>query len=361
MKKTTFLALLTLVSMGYASAQTIPFGFRKSTVKRGDLAEQSGSSTTTAKSDQKIYEELRDKQQKVANEKKAAVDAKYQSDLNDLGVAQNASEETVLEAKKSGIYAVREAGYKEIKALERMAGKWDYLSRTTNRFNWFFVRNSTDAEMYYNGRLADKKEKFLSNSLISFSSDGGKASIYNELYADYFGPVRFGFGALISNKQGSSTTADPNEKKEDAVQRLLGGGGNGVINMSYPLVSYELVDGLNFKTIVAPKFALDVPKIGTDSEQYAFSYSPGLEGSVYYTGALDVLTFYSNFRFGITGGNSLFYQNLNKTDQSAFAFNQVSLGVAITSTFRVNYNKYFGSTFVKDNFPASFSFVFIPN
>lgn len=136
---------------------------------------------------------------------------------------------------------------------------------------------------------------------------------------------------------------------------------NGVINMSYPLVSYEVVYGLNFKTIVASKFALDVPKIGTNSEQYAFSYSPGLEGSVYYTGALDVLTFYSNFRFGVTGGNNLFYQNLNKTDQSAFAFNQISFGVAITSMFRVSYNKYFGSTFVKDNFPESFSFVFIPN
>jgi len=104
-----------------------------------------------------------------------------------------------------------------------------------------------------------------------------------------------------------------------------------------------------------------VPKIGTDNDKYAFSYSPGIEGSIFYTGALKVLTFYSNYRFGITGGNDLFYQNLNKTDKTSFAFNQVSLGMAITSSFRLSYNKFFGSTFVNDNFPGSFSFVFIPN
>lgn len=215
--------------------------------------------------------------------------------------------------------------------------------------------------MYYNGTLSDNKAKFLSNSLLAFSSDGGKASIYNEIYADYYGPIRVGFGALISNKQTpSTTTPDPNETKNDAVQRLLGGGGNGVFSFSYPILDVQSKNAFFVKLAASPKLALDVPKIGTDNSAYAVNYNLGVEGSIFYTGALNVLTFYTNFRFAQLAGNGLFYDNLTKTDHKSFNMNQLSFGFAITSTFRLSYNYYFGDGFVTSNFPQTISFTIIP-
>lgn len=250
------------------------------------------------------------------------------------------------------------------KALRDAAKGYRFLAKTTKPFNYFFVGNSIDAEMYYNGTLSDSKTKFLNNSLISFGTDGGSATIYNELYADYIGPVRIGFGALISNKQTAptnGTTDTATNNKNNAIQQLLGGGGNGVLNASYPLLNYQRGNSFFIKLIAAPKIGVDVPKIGTDNSSYAFNYNLGVEGSVFYTGALNVLTFYSNFRFARIAGNGLFYDNLSKTDHQSFGFDQLSFGIAITSSFRLSYNYYFGSAFVNKNFPSTISFTVIPN
>lgn len=267
------------------------------------------------------------------------------------------------EAKLENLENEKSAKLKEAKFFEKKAKAFDYLYRTSGTWSWRPVRNAVDAEMYYNGTIKDSKARFLSNSLFSFSSDGGKASIFNEIYADYFGPIRMGFGALISNKQSQDKEEVENkeEKREDAMQRLLGGGGNGVINLSYPLFNVDNGEGFAIKFALAPKFAVDIPKIGTEKNDYAVNYNLGAEGTIFYSGALDVFTLFTNFRFAGIGGNNVFFNNLDKLDKDFFGFNQVSFGLGITSSFRLSYNYYFGSSYVNKNFPSAISFTIIPN
>lgn len=256
-----------------------------------------------------------------------------------------------------------------VKELQLSAKEMNYKGRNLNNLKLFPVRNTVDAQLFYDYYAKDKKAQFLKNSLISFSSEGSKASIFNELYADYYGPIRFGVGALLSNTNTETTidstaaaTIDSTSIQKDAVQRLLGGGGNVVFNFGFPLFGYtSSSQNFSFKLVAAPKFSFDVPKIGTSNEKYSTNLDLGLEGSFFYTGVLDVLTFYTNFRLAHVSGNANFYNSLVKPDNKSFFFNQTSIGIALNSTFRVSWNFYWGDSFVKDNFPSNISFSIVPN
>ncbi|WEA00712.1 hypothetical protein [Mucilaginibacter sp. SJ] len=365
--KTLILALVLLWSFK-TYAQTIPLGFTNGnrypiklksfsfTDTSGNISQKLDDGKTNFMAEN--YKNLAERLNKQASEREEEINEEYQKAFDELDGSKGVE---VLEANRKLLDNKRELDLKEVNELRKAAEGYLYLVKTSGWIHAFFVTSSVDAEMFYNGTVADSKSKFLNNSLLSISSDGGKASIFNELYADYIGAVRVGFGALISNKSNSTNDANPDEKKEDAVQRLLGGGGNGVLNLSYPIIEAKRNNELYFKLIAAPKLAVDIPKLGTDNNKYAVNYNFGVEGAVFYTGALNILTFYSNFRFANVSGNGLFYDNLAKSDKKSFGFNQLSFGMAITSTFRVSYNYYFGSSYVKENFPSTFSFTIIPN
>jgi len=220
------------------------------------------------------------------------------------------------------------------------------------------VKNGYDAQVYYNQSINEKSARFLSNSIINIGGNGEKISLYNEIYSDFFGPLRVGVGALVSNK---ISNGDSIETQKDAVQRLLGGGGNGVINISYPLIGYISPNNrFNIKSSLNPKIAIDVPKLGTESSSFGFNYDLGIEATVFYSGLLDVLTLYSNCRIACINGNSVFFNNLGK-EKSSFILNQLSFGIALNSTFRLSWSYYFGSKYVNDNFPSTISFSIIPN
>lgn len=339
----------------------IPFKFVQPSRKTDfNVTERKQDSTKNNPDQLSIYQYLKKQQALEIDKKKKNIDSIYEAELKAIKPASNIDEVDKNKMTRSLAREKRDRAYKDIALLEIEVEELDYLDRTNKSFNFFEVKNSTDAQIYYEGDRSNNNRKFLNNTLISFSTDGGKASIYNELFADYAGPIRIGFGALISNKQSTPTSANADEKKEDAVQRLLGGGGNGVFNLSYPIMDLNS-NSFNIKLIAAPKMAIDIPKIGTNNNQYAFNWNPGLEGSIFYTGVLKVITFYTNFRFGYIDGNNLFYDNLANPDRKAFAFNQLAFGIGFTSTFRLSYNTYFGSNFVKNNFPGALSFVFVPN
>jgi len=249
--------------------------------------------------------------------------------------------------------------YKIVKSKEYV-----FKARVKNKLTLFPVKNVVDAQLFYNLEAKDEKAMFLRNSLVNFSTKGGKASIFNEIYSDFFGPIRASFGALISNNdkvsEGGASKEDSTSLQQDATQRLLGGGGNGIVSLGLPFLNFQTNDAFFIKAYFLPKFSFDVPALGTISDKSAFNVDSGVEGSIFYTGALKNLTLFGNFRLGLIAGNSPFYENLLKEDKKAFFLNQFTVGFAINSTFRIGWSFYAGDSFVKDNFKSSISFSIIP-
>lgn len=291
--------------------------------------EEQGDSSNVAQTN--FYEKLAVKFKERALEKQSAIDELYSFErqklikrLDEAGLDERELKKIKVEFDELDMQM--KVDKKIVKDLMNIYLEMRYKARNFNKFKKFPVRNSVDAQLYYDYYAKDKKSQFLKNSVISFSPDGGKASLYNELFADYFGPIRFGIGALVSNKETKIIdslgvqTIDSTSIQKDAVQRLLGGGGNVVFNVSYPLLGYSNAEEtLAMKLIVAPKLSFDVPKLGTENKDYSLNYDLGIEGSIFYTGVLDVVTFYGNFRIGMISGNDLFYQYLNKDNDPFFS------------------------------------------
>jgi len=232
------------------------------------------------------------------------------------------------------------------------------------------VRNGIDARLFYQDEInGTSKTKFLNNTLISINNAADNISIFNEIYHDYLGPVRLGFGALVSNSKdveredtlGNLVEVDSLSIQQDATQRLLGGGGNAVISFGYPIISIHNINtNFFFRMDFAPKISFDVPALGEFTEKFAFNSDIGIEGSLSYAGILNTLTFFGNGRLGPIIGNAQFKNNLLLDKKSLF-LTQLTIGFAINSTFRLAFNWYLGNEFVKENFNSNISFSIIPN
>lgn len=213
-------------------------------------------------------------------------------------------------------------------------------ARMNARF--FKVKNATHAQMYFNGSVDDQSSKFLKNSLFSFSSNGQKVSLFNELYSDYLGPFRLHFGALISGDLGEGTEAPEDEKMDDAVQRLIGGGGNVVLGISYPIFDLStLHKTFSSKIHFSPKMGFDIPELGQSVETSTTNVDVALEGSFFLKGLEDIISLYGGFRYGYLIGSQEFEKNLN-IDQN-FWLGQFTIGLALNSAFRISYTRNFSS------------------
>ncbi|GEM_PF-3053519 len=241
---------------------------------------------------------------------------------------------------------------------------YDRLSRTP----FFPVGNATDAQLYYQNGLNDSRSKFLQNSTLSFNADATKASLYTEIYADYFGPFRLGLGTLVSNSSSANagpptTASDTANIQQDAFQRLLGGGGNATFIATYPLLGLGNASSTaELKVVFTPKFSFDIPQMGALANQSPFNTDFGIDFTAYVTGKTGLFTLLASARIAGIIGNKDFYSNLNKPDNQPFMLNQTSLGIAIHSTFRIIATKYWGSKFVTSQFPSyNIGLAVIPN
>lgn len=375
--KSTFLLLLTAICSFSASGQTIPYKFNSirtlysNELLNNKISEINFRERFKRKPADSLYLEFATLYTERVNSLITIVDSSYEQKIDSLKAeikaAKTSTELKRLRNEISELIADNGKEIKEIKQMRNTVKEFNYLARSARNFNIFHVWSAPDAQAHYNISSSDKNSKFLQNTLISYAPTGGTVSIFNELFADYFGPVRVGFGALLANSsEEDETTNGPTDKTEtiqnDAVQRLLGGGGNAVVNLSYPLMDYNNNAELLFlKLAFAPKFAADIPSIGTESGDFSIHRNIGVEGSIFYNGFLETLTVFSNFRFARLDGNRNFYEYLDKEDRSTFWFNQVSLGLAINSTFRVSGNYYFGGSFSNATIPFSLSFSIVPN
>lgn len=388
--KTKLSVLIVLLLCCYSTfGQTIPYNFQTPRIPDAKEVQDAyqkrltDTVVTSAKAYGKVkayfakraispyYNGERKRVEKVKERLQTAIKAEYTTKKankqTEIDNAQNVEEAVRLKGELDVLVAEEESKLSDLIKLDHIAKEYNYRSRTARAFNLFHVWYAADAQVHYNHSVADETSKFLNNTLISYNPQGNTVSIFNEIYADYFGPFRLGFGALLADGEEQDENTSPNSppdaapSQKDAVQRLLGGGGNAIVNVSYPFFDLRSRSGhFNWKMAFVPKSAVDLPAIGTESGDYSFHLNTGIEGSIFYTGLLKQLTLFSNFRFAKVDGNKNFYRYLGKENRDAFWFNQISGGLAISSTFRLSYNYYYGSKFSNETLPYNVSLAIIP-
>ena len=223
-------------------------------------------------------------------------------------------------------------------------------------------------QTFFEGSGYDEESvKLFKNNLISISSKASAASAYNEIVYDYLGPLRMAVGTVLSMAEDDYYDDEEDDEYSDytdnSLQRFLGGGGNIVLSAAYPML-YANLNNMNILSgdlIFYPKVSFDLPKIATDAEYGAINCDIGMEGSVYASGLLGNIAFYSRGRVAVMNGNRAFFDNLGAANKAHY-YSQLSVGMAITSMFRLHYSWYFGfgDPYIRDNFTNMISFSIIP-
>lgn len=197
--------------------------------------------------------------------------------------------------------------------------------------------------------------KFFANTMLNYNGSSQKLSFTNETYFDFFGPIRFGLGFALTS--ASSQTDSAKKNTDDAVQKIIAGGGNINYSLGYPLFS-ATAERLIIKTkaFFSYKGGVDIPKDSASSSNYGFINDIGATVNFYSVGIFKTIQLFESSRISYVCGNKNFYNRLGSAD---FWLNQNSLGISIKDKFRLRVDYYVGisnNAFVRQNFPLTISF-----
>jgi hypothetical protein len=226
------------------------------------------------------------------------------------------------------------------------------LSRVYRKQDWFLPAfYSGQAIMFYTEQEENDK-KFFSNTLLNYNSTDQKISLFNEIFNDYFGPVRIGVGFMLTSTSKDSIIAT--KEKKDLVQKIASGGGNFNISAGMPFLKFTEEDQVvKIKSSIQIKTGLDIPKTGETTADYGFFSDLGINTSFYSEGVFKNISLYATSKLSYITGNAQFEKRLTANN---FFMSQLSVGIAVKDMFRVRMDFYQGNDFVRSSFPATVSF-----
>ena len=228
----------------------------------------------------------------------------------------------------------------------------------------FPVQSSLEAKMFFSMDGSGSDSRLMSHNFFSYNTVSEKFAIYSELFSDYFGPVRFGFGALVTggeNEANKRETLPPNAQDNvEALQRLLNGGGNSVISLAYPLIQWrDAAWTRGIRILAAPKYALDIPALGSSVDRYSANADMGIEASAHWAGHSQNIALFFQTRIGYVIGNRAFKDSLRC--ENNFMVTQMNFGIAFRNTFKLSYSIHnISNDQIGGDLPGFISFSLIP-
>lgn len=233
-----------------------------------------------------------------------------------------------------------------------------YYNRTRN-YRWLYwplfdwpkqMNKSSLTELFFTNQFSEEKFSALSNSLLSIDFKN-KASLYTDILTSYLGPGRLSLSTLVSNNQPLMNDSDTLKiQKEDAIQRLIGGGGNLGLAYQIPLLSVNIGRNISWGSLMQPRIAMDIPALNATLDTTTIQYEFANQGFVNIYTSSTAISFFGGYKIAYIFGNQK-YKNL--IDEDDFWYRQISFGITINETFRIVYNDFGGDKFARENFPKS--------
>lgn len=226
------------------------------------------------------------------------------------------------------------------------------------------VRNSLDAKMFFSMDGSGSDARLMSHNFFSYNTQSEQLALYSELFSDYFGPVRFGFGALMtsgpSEAEPRETSLPDIQDNQDALQRLLNGGGNSVLSLAYPILQLRDASWTRgIRILVVPKYAMDIPALGSSAETYSANGDIGIETSAHWAGDNQSIAIFFQSRVGYVMGNSAFKKSIRSKDN--FLVTQMNFGIAFRNTIKLSYSIHsISNDVIGGDLPGFISFSLIP-
>ncbi|MCK6542448.1 hypothetical protein L6Q79_07170 [bacterium] len=188
---------------------------------------------------------------------------------------------------------------------------------------------------------------------IQFAFTDDRSSLYAEFISDYLympklGYAKVGFGAQID--AGNDTT-------KASAQRFFSTGGNAIMYLALPLITYGKSESRRLDVFFLPKFAWDFPALNSSAEHFTYNNDIGGELHLSAVTVSEKFKFFSITRVSYVDGDRKFHQNLGRSEQNkGFYFGKWVIGLDLVSLIRVSASKPFmGPTQAFAKYPLTVS------
>lgn len=205
---------------------------------------------------------------------------------------------------------------KELFKINAIAGK---------EFLLFPVRSKLQAQVF--SELMYQNDGFSLLNSVAMQITGDRGSIFSELLSDNFEVVRFSVGTVIAASADTLVT-------EQALKRLMGGGGNTIVRLDYPLGFFNS-ERVTFLCQASPKLGLDFPIMGTRTDVTTYNFNGGIEVYASIGSNENKVQFFGHGRSSYVFGTDDYYDNLG-VPRMPFFYSQLVLGITIFSNYKIS-------------------------
>lgn len=184
----------------------------------------------------------------------------------------------------------------------------------------------------------DSKTKYINTFGLSANNEG--ALVQSEIITDNLNFLRLSFGSVITSS--SETPTDANEIKEetenDAIKRLIGGGGNFYLEAQLPLITTnnENKGWVTMYTYANVIGGADIKGFGNNLETSTANGSVGITTFLGATSDKGKFNFFVQGNLNYTMGSDDFYTNLGLNEEKGFLNGKLIAGVTLINTFRLS-------------------------
>ena len=246
---------------------------------------------------------------------------------------------------------------KELRVLKNVQdlGRAELLYMTKTRYTKFLFPAiyARDAAFIYSEDTATTR-RFFSNNEVIVQPSNRSMTYSTELYSDYIGPVRIGFGMLVNSKNTTDTATAQKKAEADEIQKLSAGGGNGQLSFRFPFFKWnESAKMLVLNSSFVSKLNFDIPALNNTSKSFNANMAIGSEVFLFSKSLFKIINLFAAYRGMFYWGNENFRESLSEMKKKSFWMDYFSIGIAIKNNYRIRVDYYSGNSFIKNNFPTT--------
>ncbi|MFW0735666.1 hypothetical protein [Flavobacterium sp. T12S277] len=263
--------------------------------------------------------------------------------LHEKAIADKGDKITLKELDSIGKLIEQKQAEKQQKMLEK-----DEKLSALDKFDWVLPtweragRKKFFADMYSN-----KTDQPIFLNSVALNSNSDAASVQNEIVTDNLWAFRLTFGSVLSVSSGSKNTGKTVEEKEEkdkykaeqeALSRLVNGGGNFYLEALLPLFSTNQSNGdqITSYTYANVRGAMDLKDLSSNVDTSTGNGSVGINSYFGVSSDNKRFNFFVQGGMNFTVGNKGFYQNLGLSHEKPFLNGKVITGVTILNKFRLS-------------------------
>jgi hypothetical protein len=230
----------------------------------------------------------------------------------------------------------------------------------------FFSKYADESEYFYEDDT--DVSRLFKNNRLTVSPSLGIMSFTSEAVHDYFGPFRLGISFSVTPvKKTDSTSSDSAKKAANQTKttaQLQNGGGDVSLNVHYPIWGNRAGnDNVALKLSAYYNVGFSLPVFDSPVSEYILTHDIGADFFASINGFRNKIHFYGLVKAGYVFGNKDFKQAITKDkpeNPKEFFMGQGSIGLDFNDGYRIQYDFYFGHSFIGRNFPATVTFVLRP-